>query len=84
MRLVKKNIKSVEYGKHKPGKVQAIVNEFVESDMECAEIVDHDCKNAWIAAGCVNKAIKSLKVKGVRAISRKEHCYIVRVKEDKK
>lgn len=87
MRLVKKDIKSVkdiEYGKHIPGKVQAIVTEFVESDMECAEIVDHDCKNAWIAAGCANKAIKSLKIKGVIAVSRKGHCYIIRIKEDKR
>lgn len=82
MRLVKKNIKSVEYGKHIPGKVQAIVNEFVESDMECAEIVDHDCKNGWIVTGCVNKAIKALKINGVKAVSRDGHCYIFR--EDKR
>lgn len=83
MRLVKKNIKDIVYKReHVLGKVQTIVTEFVKSDMECAEIVDHHCKTAWVAAGCVNKAIKTLKINGVKAVSRDGHCYILR--EDKK
>lgn len=82
MRLVKKNINSIEHCKHVPGKIQAIVTEFVESDMDCAEVVDHDCKNGLIATGCVNKAIKALKINSVKAVSRDGHCYIFR--EDKK
>lgn len=38
MRLVKTSMNNVNNGKYIPGKIQAIVTEFVESDMECAEV----------------------------------------------
>lgn len=81
MKLVKRNLLEVDVKTFCTTKNQEILDEFVNSDMECAEVMGYTQKTAVSCAGSLTNSIKRFKYHGVKVISRKDKVYLIKVKE---
>lgn len=79
MRLEEYNRENLT-GRYRRCKLQAIIDEFLESDMDCAEVKDYDAKFAYSQASTLNKAISRMKKdKIVRAMSYNGRVFLIRI-----
>lgn len=56
-----------------------IIDEFVESDMDCAKVKDFPHKSATSCAASLNRAIRRYHKDGIRAIERKEEVFLIKI-----
>ena len=56
-----------------------ILEEFISSDCECCEVVDYTQKTATIATGSLNQSIKTYRFSGIRAITKDNRVYLIRL-----
>lgn len=63
-----------------------LVNEFSESDMDCAEIVGAETRysTAAVAANTFKATIKNYKIPGVHAVSRGGKTYLIKIDKEMK
>lgn len=73
MKLVKVEGKYGEYCK-----VQQLLKEFIESDMDCAEVQGHTYANAHSGAAAIKKAARKCGYHQIAAGSRQGRLYIYR------
>lgn len=79
MELVKHNIKNIRgVNFYKKSDNLSILEEFVESGLDCAEVKNFTQKNAEICASSLANSIKHYGFSGIAAISRKNHVYLIR------
>ena len=80
MRMVACNLNEIESkGVYKKSDNFKILNEFAESEHTCVMIEDYTQKNAMCCAASLNTSIKRYHMTGIRAISRKDKVYLIRV-----
>lgn len=80
MRLTKWNIKDIDNLSYRRTKNQEILEEFINSGMECAKVEGFTQPEAHHCAGSLNSTIKNSKMHGVKAISRKGEVFLLKVK----
>ena len=78
MTLVPYEKSKVGYAMYKMSKNQKLLNEFVESGLDCAQVNGFTTQDATTCAASLNASIKRFKIAGIRAISRKGCVYLVR------
>ena len=66
------------FGGYKVTKNQKIIEEFVNSNMDCAEVKEFNHKTAWSCANALNYSIKRFRLSGVQAISRKGRVFLIK------
>ena len=66
------------FGGFKKTKNQKILEDFVNSNMDCAEVKDFTCKTASYCATSLNISIKRYKLSGVQALSRKGRVFLIK------
>lgn len=81
MRLVKSDIRKIEKTNFSRTKNLEILEEFVESDMDCAEVKDFTQITAMSCATSLNNSIKRFNIGGIKAISREGKCYLIKKKQ---
>lgn len=82
MKLVEYDINKIEGVKlYKKSENLKILEEFIESGMDCAKIEGFNQKSAMGCAASLNSSIKRYNIGGIRAISRKEKCYLIKMAE---
>lgn len=59
-------------------KNQKILEEFINSDMDCAEVVEYTNKDAHSVTNSLNLAIKRFRYANIRAISRKDRAFLIK------
>lgn len=69
-------------GGYKRSKWQGILDEFVNSDTDCAKVEGWTHKSATGAAGSLNTAIKRYNYGNIRAIERKGEVYLIKTKTE--
>lgn len=69
-------------GGYKPTANMKLINEFVESDLDCVKVEEWTHKNAWTAAWSLNETIKRMKKNGIKAISRNGEVFIIKEKTE--
>ena len=80
MRLVPYDLKKIDKAEgYRKSMNQKIIEEFLESDLDCAKIEDWTQKSAMACAGSLNRSIEKYKMTGARAVSRKGNVYLIRV-----
>lgn len=57
-----------------------IIEEFVDSGMDCAKVEDFTQKNADVCANGLNQSIKRFSKKGIKAISRNGEVFLIKIK----
>lgn len=78
MKLVQMNKNDVPFC-FRPTKLFEILNEFVDSGMQCAKVIDHNYESTSSGAGSFNASAKRFGLSGkVKAISRKGEIYLIR------
>lgn len=55
-----------------------IIDEFIESGMQCAEVEDYPQKKATYCVSSLSQTIKRYRVFNVRAIQRKDRVFLIR------
>jgi len=79
MTLIPYNKNDIEgLGGFKKTKNQKILEDFANSDMDCAEVKDFTQANAWICASSLNHSIKNFKLLNIQAISRKGRVFLIK------
>lgn len=78
MRLVAYNKKDLGYRGYKKTKNQVIIDEFIESGLDCAKLEGWTNKDAGSCATSINISIKRFKKTGIRCISMKGEVYLIR------
>lgn len=82
MKLVEYDINKIEGAKiYKKTENMKILEEFIESGMDCAKIEGFNQNSAMGCAASLNSSIKRYNLGGIRAISRKRNCYLVKIQE---
>ena len=81
MRLVKSDIRKIKKVNYSRTNNFEILEEFVESDMDCAEVKDFTQISAWSCASSLNASIKRFNIGGIKAISREGKCYLIKKKQ---
>lgn len=81
MRLVKSDIRKIKKVNYSKTCNLKILEEFVESDMDCAEIKDFTHKSAIGCAAALNVSMKRFNIGGIKAISRDGKCYLIKKKQ---
>ena len=61
----------------KKQKTRELIEEFMDSDMVVAEVVDHNYKNAMYCAQTISNAIKAMRV-NVVVVRRKERVFLIK------
>ena len=81
MKLERKTIadidKVVRTMPKKKQKTRELIEEFMDSDMVVAEVVDHNYKNAMYCARTISNAIKAMRV-NVVVVRRKERVFLIK------
>lgn len=82
MKLVKYDINKIEnaMGYTKSENLR-LLEEFIESGMECAKVEGFNHKTAIHCAISLNASIKRYNLGGIRAISREGVCYLIKITE---
>lgn len=80
MTLTPYNLKDIENANHyyKRSKLQQILEEFVEADMESAKIEDWTHKNATSCVASFNTAIRRYRMSGIKAMCRNGEVFLVK------
>lgn len=78
MKLVKCDINKVGGMLYKKSCNLKILEEFVESGMECAKVEGWNHSNASVCVTSLNLSIKRYKIGGIHAITRKGEVYLVK------
>lgn len=78
MELVKIDRNSIKRGCYKRSKNQKLLEEFVNSKMDCAEVKDFKQKNSKSCCNSLNISIKRYHMTGVRAIHRKNRVFLIK------
>lgn len=78
MKLVPYEKSKLNYGAYKVSNNYKILNEFVESGLDCARVDGFTSKTAGNCAAALKKSIKRYKFGGISAISRKGCVYLIR------
>lgn len=81
MKLEKWDINELKNVRSKYGNNLLILEEFANSDLECARVHGYTCKNAQVCASSLNVSIKRYRMFGIRAICRKGMVFLIRVEE---
>lgn len=82
MKLVEYDINKIEGAKcYKKSDNLRILEEFIESGMEYAKVEGFNNKTAMHCATSLNTSIKRYNLGGIRAISRKGVCYLIKITE---
>lgn len=81
MKLVKSDIRKIKKVNYSRTNNLEILGEFVESDMDCAEVKDFIHKSAMSCASALNASIKRFNIGGIKAISREGKCYLIKKKQ---
>lgn len=63
---------------YKPCKNQKLIKEFIESDMDIAEVVDFTQKTAYTCATSLNVTIRRGKYGGIYAMVRKGRVFLIK------
>lgn len=77
MKLKKCEIQELER-LYKPCKNQELIEEFIESDMDIAEVVDFTQKTAYVCASALNVTIRRGSYGGISAIVRKGRVFLIK------
>lgn len=78
MHFVKTNLKRKD-SFYKRTKVLAVIEDFKNSDIEVAKLVDWKYASAKTGANTLNQSIKHYKIAGVRAFQKNGEIYLVRI-----
>lgn len=82
MKLVEYDINKIDGARgYRKSDNLKILEEFVESGMECAKVEGYNNKTAAHCATSLNTSIKRYNLGGIRAISRKGVCYLIKITE---
>lgn len=79
MKLVEYNINKVDVKGYKKSNNLKILEEFIDSGLECAKVDGFTQDNASHAAYSLNNSIKRYRFGGIRAISRNKEVFLIRV-----
>lgn len=55
-----------------------LLEEFVNSGLDCAEVKDYTQKNATVCATSLAASIKNFRMTGVRVIQRKDRVFLIK------
>lgn len=80
MKLVKWDVQAIDNCYYARTKNQSILEEFINSGMECAKIEGWTNTSAAQCATSLNTTSKRMKMHGVKAISRKGEVYLIKTK----
>lgn len=64
---------------YKSTKLLTIIEEFIESDLECAKITEHTYVTPSSCAWALNEAIKRYHKTSIKAITRKGEVYLIKL-----
>ena len=64
---------------YKRAKWLKMIDEFVESDMDCAKVKDFTHKSATSCTAALNTAIRRYHKDGIRAIERKGEVFLIKI-----
>lgn len=78
MKLVKANLKELGKIRTKKSDRLKLLEEFAESDMDCAEVVNFTHKHATSCASSLNESIKRYHMTSIRAIQSGDRVYLVK------
>lgn len=78
MKLTKCNINEINNTYYKKSENLTLLEEFLDSNMDCAEVEGFTQKTATSCANSFNTSIKNYRLHGIRAISRKGKVYLVK------
>lgn len=78
MTLVPYDVTKLNTKGYKKSKNQKLLEEFLDSDMTCAEVKDFTAVNGWHCAASLNQSIKRFKMANVRAISRDGRVFLIK------
>lgn len=82
MKLIPYDIKKIGGSSwYKKSENLRILEEFANSDMECAKIEDYTQKSAEVCVSALKSAIKRYRIAGVQAMMRKGEAYLIKVKD---
>lgn len=81
MRLIEvKDIEQLKF--YKRTNYNLIVEEFLNSDMMCAEVKDYNCKDSYVCAYNMRRALERMKVSNVNCYSHQGRVFMQRVRFD--
>ena len=83
MKLVPFNVKDIAPRRYKLCANQKVIQEFLDSGLECAKVEDYTQHSAYCCTKCLSIAIKSMNVGTVCAITRKGNVYLIKTTEKK-
>jgi hypothetical protein len=66
-------------GSYKKTENMRIIDEFIESGLDCAKVEGFTQKRAWSCADSLNKTMVRMKKAGIKALSRKGEVYLVKL-----
>lgn len=78
MRLTAYNAADIKKGYYKKSDLLLMIEEFVDSDMDCAKVEGFTHKTAVGCAGAFNRAIERYNKAGIRAISRNGEVFLIK------
>lgn len=78
MRLTAYSAADIRKGCYKKSDLLVLIEEFVNSDMECAKVEGFTHKSACSCASSFNLAIKRYNKGGIKAISRKNEVFLIK------
>lgn len=70
-----------EIGWYKTPKNLAIIEKFIASGLDCAELTEHGHKKATYCQWCIYSTLKRFKINTVKVITRKERVFLIRIDE---
>lgn len=80
MKLVKYDINKMDNADgYRKSDNDKILEEFVESGMDCAKVEGFLHTTSMSCASSLNNSIKRYHIGGVRAVSRKGECFLIKV-----
>lgn len=80
MKLVEYDIDKIEGARnYRRTSNLIILEEFIDSGMECAKVEGFNNKTATHCTTSLNASIKRFNLGGIRAISRKGGCYLIKI-----
>lgn len=74
-----KEIYEKHIGHYKASDNLALLTAFMDSNHECARLVDHNWKDPYVGANSLRKSLKTYKLGGVRVFVRKGEIYLVKI-----
>lgn len=80
MKLVPYDIKKLEVKGYKKCSNQKVIDEFLNSEAECVEVVDYPHKNAWVCASTMRASVNRMHLSdSVRVIMNNGRVFMVKI-----